>query len=65
MSESQRGGARPGAGRKKGEKDPRPQHQVRADQDEWDVIKRFAALVKKGNLDACREFVEKMENPPS
>ena len=65
MSESQRGGARPGAGRKKGEKDPRPQHQVRADESEWDVIKRFASLAKKGNLDACREFVEKMEKPSS
>ena len=65
MSESQRGGARPGAGRKKGEKDTRPQHQVRADETEWDVIKRFASLAKKGNLDACREFVEKMEKPSS
>ena len=65
MSESQRGGARHGAGRKKGEKDPRPQHQVRADETEWDVIKRCASLAKKGNLDACREFVEKMEKPSS
>ena len=65
MSESQRGGARHGSGRKKSEKGPRQQHQVRADQDEWDVIKRFASLVKKGNLDECRKFVEKMEKPSS
>ena len=35
----------------------RPQHQVRAYDDEWEVIKRFAALAKR-DLQRAREIVE-------
>ena len=44
------GGVRPGAGRPKGTTKPegvRQQHQVRAYEDEWAMIKEFAAIVKK------------------
>lgn len=45
------GGKRTGAGRPKGTtKDvsvQRKQHQVRAFDDEWEIIKAFAAIVKK------------------
>lgn len=59
------GGRRPGAGRPKGStKDGssvRPQHQLRAYDDEWDLIRRFAKLVKHGSLDACRDALKKLE----
>lgn len=59
------GGRRPGAGRPKGStKDGssvRPQHQLRAYDDEWDLIRRFARLVKHGNADACRQVLEGLE----
>nr|DAM14927.1 MAG TPA: hypothetical protein [Caudoviricetes sp.] len=46
-----RGGKRPGAGRPKGTRKgysiARPQHQVRAYDDEWELIKAFAKIVKK------------------
>lgn len=44
------GGVRPGAGRPKGTTKPegvRQQHQVRAYDDEWAIIKEFASIVKK------------------
>ena len=64
---SKRGGVRPWAGRPKGSKkvgpsDMRPQHQLRADPEEWDLIRRFARLVKHGDLEKCREALEKLEN---
>lgn len=44
------GGKRPGAGRPKGsfkaKSEQRKQHQLRATEDEWEVIKRFATIVK-------------------
>lgn len=67
MNEIQRqwGGRRPGAGRPKGTtKDvhnSRPQHQVRAFDDEWDLISRFAKLVKSGKFKSCKAAVEKIE----
>lgn len=46
-----RGGARPGAGRPKGStkevSNARPQHQLRAFADEWEMIREFAQIVKK------------------
>lgn len=46
-----RGGKRSGAGRPKGTRKgysiARPQHQVRAHDDEWELIKAFANIVKK------------------
>ena len=60
------GGRRPNqTGRPKGTvkeiHNPRPQHQVRAFEDEWELIKRFAKLVKRGKIEKCREAVEKLE----
>lgn len=64
--ENKRGGARPGAGRPIGstKKEPsnvRPQHQLRADDTEWDLIRRFARLVKHGKLEECKKILEKLE----
>lgn len=60
------GGRRPNqTGRPKGtvkdNHNPRPQHQVRAFDDEWELIKRFAKLVKQGKLESCKQFLEKAE----
>lgn len=58
------GGARPGAGRpRKGEaeKKQRPQHQVRAWADEWDIIKRFSKLVKSNGKNKCERMIEELE----
>ena len=42
-----RGGKRPGAGRPKSDVlKERPQHQVRAHEKEWRLIKAYAAIVK-------------------
>lgn len=61
---SQRGGRREGSGRKvgwrKGYSEQRPQHQIRAHEDEWEIIKRFAKLVKKDKQD-CIKAVEELE----
>ncbi|WP_432643465.1 hypothetical protein [Acidaminococcus sp.] len=59
------GGRRPGAGRPKGStKDGssvRPQHQLRAYDEEWDLIRRFARLVKHGNAQACKAALDQLE----
>jgi len=39
----------------------RSQHQVRAFDDEWELIRRFADLVKQGKLEACKQFLEEAE----
>lgn len=57
-----RGGAREGAGRpKKAPEDRkvRPQKQMRAWPEEWELIKRFAKLVKKDMEKAKRILDEK------
>lgn len=51
------GGVRPGAGRPKGTtklEGVRRQHQVRAYDDEWVIIKKFASIVKKDPERAIR-----------
>ena len=62
---SGRGGKRPGAGRPKGTlkgySDARPQHQMRATDEEWELIKRFGKLLKKGHIQACTAAVELLE----
>lgn len=59
------GGKREGAGRpkgwRKGFSEQRKQHQVRAYDDEWQLILRFAKAVKHGNKEACTAAVEKLE----
>lgn len=62
---NQWGGRRPGAGRPKGsvkdEHSQRPQHQLRAFEEEWELIRRFAKLVKHGDLEKCRKALEDLE----
>ena len=55
------GGARKGAGRpvgwRKAKSEMRPQRQLRAHDDEWQIIKAFAEIVKHGNKQAAIDFV--------
>ena len=55
------GGRREGAGRKPGKQkeisDQRPMHTVRAFDNEWLLIKKFAEMVKHGELERCKNFV--------
>ena len=59
------GGVRKGAGRpigwRKENPNPRPQRQLRAYDDEWDIINRFAKLVKSGNKSVCMATIEQLE----
>lgn len=59
-----RGGRREGAGRpvgwRKGYSDARKQHQVRAHDDEWLLIKEFASLVKK-DKDKAEKIIQLMQ----
>lgn len=51
------GGNRPNAGRPKGTVKPEgdcKQHQLHAYEDEWELIKDFARIVKKGRARAAR-----------
>ena len=62
---NQWGGRRPGAGRPKGStkngSSVRPQHQLRAYDEEWDLIRRFARLVKHGKMEACKAALDQLE----
>ena len=58
---NKRGGKREGAGRPK-EKETRKNRTMRAFDDEWNIINRFATLVKQGNKEKCLVFVEEIEN---
>lgn len=59
------GGRRPNqTGRPKGTTKPegvRPQHQIRAYDEEWDLIRRFARLVKHGKMEDCKRALEALE----
>lgn len=59
------GGKRPGSGRPvgtlKGYSEARPQHQMRATDEEWELIKRFGKLLKKGHKEACITALELLE----
>ena len=59
------GGRRPNqTGRPKGTTKPegvRPQHQLRAYEGEWDLIRRFARLVKHGKMEDCRQALDALE----
>ena len=39
----------------------RKQRQIRAYDDEWDIIQKLARLVKHGDRAACEAFLAKME----
>ena len=60
------GGKRPGSGRPvgtlKGYSEARPQHQMRATDEEWELIKRFGKLLKKGHKGACIAALELLES---
>ena len=59
------GGKREGAGRKPGKQkeisEMRPQRQLRAHDDEWQLIKKFAELVKRGEIEKCKKFISAFE----
>ena len=59
-----RGGAREGAGRKvgwrKGYSEARQGYQIRLYEDEWEVVKVFAKLVKK-DINKGREKLKELE----
>lgn len=48
-------------GRPKKAEGARGQHQMRAYDDEWQLILRFAALVKHADRSACEEAVARLE----
>ena len=56
-----RGGKREGAGRPLTAGVPRKQRQTRATDEEWELIKRFDKLVKRGNKEACIKALEELE----
>ena len=64
MAENTWGGKREGAGRplgwRKGYSDQRKQHQVRAHDDEWELVKRFNKVVRT-HKEACKDFLDKIE----
>ena len=39
----------------------RPTHTVRAFDDEWILIKKFAELVKRGEMEKCKKFISAFE----
>lgn len=57
---NKRGGKREGAGRPK-EKEIRKNRTMRAFDDEWEIINRFATIVKQGNKEQCLALVENIE----
>ncbi len=61
---SEWGGKREGSGRPKGSvkaEGVRPQHQLRAYPDEWEMILKFAQLIKHGEKDKCNEFLNQFD----
>lgn len=56
-----RGGKRAGAGRPLTAGEVRKQRQLRATNEEWNLIKRFEKLVKYADKPACIDALEKME----
>lgn len=62
---STRGGPRQGAGRPKGSKNTvkrpvRPSQVMRAFDDEWEIVKRFAYYLKHGRREECEKFINEM-----
>ena len=57
-----RGGKREGAGRPKGtlkeNPNPRPQRQLRAFDDEWELIKEFMYYVRTKGVERARELLK-------
>lgn len=63
-----RGGYRKGGGRPAGSvkaEGTRKQRQMRAYDDEWELIQEFAKMIKHGQIDKCKDFLSggiKMDN---
>ena len=57
-----RGGKREGAGRPLTAGELRKPKQMRATTAEWELIQRFAKLVKYGDKAACSKFLDEQEN---
>ena len=59
------GGKREGAGRPVGWRKENPRqrkhHTVAAFDDEWELVNRFAKLVKYGDKDLCAKCLDKLE----
>lgn len=53
-----RGGARPGAGRPLKEGEVRKMRGLRATDEEWNLIQRFEKILKYGDKDKAKQFVE-------
>ena len=56
-----RGGKREGAGRPLKAGELRKQRQLRASTEEWELIRKFEKLVKYGDKDACKKFLNEQE----
>ncbi len=55
------GGVRPGAGRPALE-EKRKMRSMRAFDDEWDIIQKFADFVKSDKKDECVRFVDRVKS---
>lgn len=44
-------------GWRKEKSEMRPQRQLRAHDDEWQLIKKFADEVKRGDKEKCKQFI--------
>ena len=53
-----KGGKREGAGRPLGAEEFRKLRSLRASSIEWDLIQRFAKILKYGDKDKAKKFVE-------
>ncbi len=57
-----RGGKREGAGRPLVTGELRKKRQLRASQEEWELILRFDKVVKYGDKQACKKFLDEQEH---
>lgn len=57
-----RGGKREGAGRPKKEGELRKMCSMRATNEEWDLIQAFARILKYGDKDKAKRFVEENQS---
>ena len=48
-------------GWRKEKSEMRPQRQLRAHDEEWQLIKKFAELVKRGEIEKCKKFISAFE----
>ena len=60
IKKTNRGGARPGAGRPKKLQGVRKQHQLRAYDDEWELIREFSWFVKHGCKEDCAKIMAQL-----